>query len=348
MKILILSDLHLDQPKGDLRRFDLEDPITAIRSLRDYTKGIEAVIIAGDIFDSVRIDSTALHLMKELNEELKSIPLKFSIRGNHDRSRFSILEDVFGFTSLSGEKNIRVPGDITLSGCDYTDIDAHRKYLNEATSDILVCHFPMSPFSSFGEGNISVSECPENKVVIVGDTHKQDAYLQGDRCIVSPGCLFPANKTEILSNACGTGFIMTIYKEDGVLTVSLHPIRLKTRFGASLIAITDKDELLQGLKTIEMRGPFPGNLEPVAYINACLSDVQYPGITLIPVAEASDESPAVVEFGGLSGEGIPERTHKILSTLFEKEEDKDKLIETTEELLSTDAPEELIRDFIAR
>lgn len=346
MKILILSDLHLDTPRGELKRFDIADAEAAIESLSTYTEGIDAVIIAGDIFNAVKNDSVPFHLLSKLDEVLKDIPKKYTIRGNHDRARFSILEDMLGYTALS-ERKESIGCGLTISGCDFSDIDTHREYLNTADSDILVCHFPMAPFSTFGDSNLSVNDCPENRVVIVGDTHKPEVYAEGDKCVISPGCLFPADKTEILSGHAGSGFILEISKSGGSLDLGLSQICLNSRFGADLSSIVDKDELLLGLKSIELRGPFPSNLSPVAYIHRSLSDVEYPGIVLIPVSTSGGADPDLTaDFKGLEGEGVDLRIRRILGKLYGDRPNADKLTELTVELISTDDASAVLDDFI--
>lgn len=348
MRILILSDLHLDTPRGDLKIFDLEDPEKAIESLSGYTEGIDAVIIAGDIFNAVKVDSVPMHLLGKLNEVLKDIPKKYTIRGNHDRGRFSILEDTLGYTALNSTP-IEIAEGISISGCDFSDIETHREYLKSATSDILVCHFPMSPFSTFSDSNIDVSECPCKRVVIVGDTHKPGVYTANDSCVISPGCLFPADKTEILSGYAGSAFLLNIGRKYGELDVGLSQIWLNSRSGHDLSAIKDKDELALELESIASSKPFPANLRPVVYVDSTLSDVEHPDLVLIPVRQqVSDTGVTTADFKGLQGEDVDARIRRILSSLYDGDSDKDSLIELTMEMITTDDPQTLISQFIGR
>ena len=355
MRILILSDLHLDKPRGELKKFDIEDAEVAIQSLGEYTEGIDAVVIAGDIFNATRVDSIPLHLLNMLGTQIKDIPQKYTIRGNHDRARFSILEDMLGYTALKPYENIDIGDGITISGCDFTDIDTHREYLSKATSDILLCHFPMSPFSTFSDLNISVNDCPEDRVVIVGDTHKPDVYAENNRCVISPGCLFPADKTEILSGHAGTGFILDICKPSGNMSLQLRPIWLKSRFGVDLSSIKTKDELLLGLKSIELTGRFLTNLKPVVYVDPALADLDIPESTndsipefeFIPVSKSTDDTGNLTaDFGGLTGEDIDTRIRRILATLYKESSDADKLVEMTVDLITTDDPTAVLESYI--
>jgi hypothetical protein len=204
----------------------------------------------------------------------------------------------------------------------------------------------MAPFSTFGDSNIAVDECPKGKVVIVGDTHKPDVYAQDERCVISPGCLFPASKTELLSGYAGSGFILDISKETGNLDLSLGQIKLETRFGEDLSSIKTKDELVLGLKSIEARGPFPANLKPVAYIDSTLSDIEYTGVECIPVATVTDSLELTADFSGLEGEGIDARIKRILTTLYSKEPESARLLELTMELISTDEPKVVLDSFV--
>ena len=349
MRILVLSDLHLDKPRGELKRFDLEDAKTAIASLQNYTAGIDAVILAGDIFNAVRVDSVPFHLLHNLDEVLKDIPKKYVIRGNHDRARFSILEETYGYTALKPDEVIPISDTLTISGCDYTDRETHKEYLRSADSDILVCHFPMSPFSSFGDSNLSVNDCPENKIVIVGDTHKPGVYAKDGRCVISPGCLFPADRTELLSKHAGSGFILTVDKNNGELSAVLSQISIETRFGADLSALKTRDELVLGLKSIELKEAFPANLRPVVYVDSSLLDTESSVFELIAAPKTVETSSGITaDFSGLDGEGVDSRIRRILSTLYEGRDDRDELLEFTVDILSTDDPASLISSYVRR
>ena len=118
MKILILSDLHLNAPKGVLKRFVTEDPLAAIESLKQIiaAEKPEACIIAGDIFNGTKQDDTELHLLRKLKDALAGL-LVYVIRGNHDRAEHSIPTDMFDWVELketpvylNAEKKITISG----------------------------------------------------------------------------------------------------------------------------------------------------------------------------------------------------------------------------------------------
>ena len=349
VKILAMADLHLSSPRGELKRFGIEDPLKAIESVKEVVEKEkpDVLIVAGDIFNGVRVDSTEVFLFSKFLKTVAPIGVKYSIKGNHDRGTHSIPEVVSDFIELNEEvrsllgdvRTQKVPPatDLTISGLSFKDIDSHRKFLKEAASDIVVVHFPMSPFASFGEA-ISADECPENKLVIVGDTHIGDVYLKNNRCVVSPGCLFPADKAELCSGNAGTSYMIQVEKDsDGELIVDLRRIGLEHRFGASLTRLSDPVGVLHAIDAIDVRNAV---LKPVAYVDASV-EVEKDGWEIIPVRQVAGEDSSV-EFTGLEGGSVDERVRNILAKLFEGEDDKDRLVEFSVNLIKTDSPESVI------
>ena len=351
IKILAMADLHLSTPRGELKRFGIEDPLKAIESLKETVtkEKPEVLIVAGDIFNGVKVDSTEIYLFSEFLKAVAPIGVKYSIKGNHDRGTHSIPEVVSDFIELNEEprsilgdvrtKKVPPANDLTISGLSFKDIDSHREFLKTATSDILVVHFPMSPFNSFGE-NISAEECPENKLVIVGDTHVGEVYLKNNRCVVSPGCLFPSNKEELCSGKAGTSYMILLDKDpDGELLVDLRQICFRKRFGASLTRLSDRVGVLHAIDTIDVRNAV---LKPVAYIDASI-DVEKEGWDIIPVRQVAGED-ASVEFSGLEGGSVDERIRSILGKLYSDDPNKDRLTEFSMNLIKTDSPETVIEE----
>jgi DNA repair exonuclease SbcCD nuclease subunit len=355
MKILILSDLHLNTPKGVLKRFGTEDPIAAIDSIRRIAEAEnpDACIIAGDIFNGTKQDDTEIHLFRKLKNALSSIHAIYVIRGNHDRAEHSIPTDMFDWIELSENPVYLDPEKkITISGLHFSSTEKHREYLSCRRSDIMVCHFPMSPFNNFNPENISIEAAPADCVVVVGDTHKPEVVLKEDKCVISPGCLFPANKAELLSGVAGSSYMLNISKESGELEVDLKAIRLDSRFGADLTGLSVLDEVVDELKLIDARRPFPANLKPVAFISLELSTkselLQFSEkVELIPVApQAETSSGAAVDFSGLEGIGVTERIDKILSAIFEGDTDADAAKGLASALILSDSPTNTIEQFI--
>ena len=94
MKIMHMADVHLDsklsryqdREKAKSRRNEiLLTYIDAVRYAAD--NGIEAIIIAGDLFDVAKISATARDAVRDSIEQNPSITF-FYLRGNHDADSF--------------------------------------------------------------------------------------------------------------------------------------------------------------------------------------------------------------------------------------------------------------------
>ena len=356
MKILILSDLHLNTPKGVLKRFDTEDAEAAIDSLKvvvDLEKP-EACIIAGDIFNSIKHDGTEIKLIRYLKDKLGSEIRIYVIRGNHDRSEFSTPTNMYDWIELT-ETPIYLDAakKITVSGLHFCNTAKHREYLSRKRSDIMVCHFPMAPFNSFNPENISVDDAPADCVVVVGDTHKPDVIMKDDKCVVSPGCLFPANKAELLSKKAGSAYILEIDRVYGELEANLKPVQLDSRFGADLTRLSSVDEILVELRSIDAERPFPANLKPVAFVTpeqlsaSAVSEFQ-DRIELIPVTLSQELSEgSAVDFSGLEGLDVAARIDRILSGIFEGDPDAEAAKDLAAALVISDSPAKTIEAFVS-
>ena len=209
----------------------------------------------------------------------------------------------------------------------------------------------MAPFNSFNPENISIEAAPADCVVVVGDTHKPAVVMKDDRCVVSPGCLFPANKAELLSGEAGSAYILEIDRLNGELEANLKPVRLNSRFGADLTRLSSLDEVVDGLKSIDARRPFPSNLKPVAFVDSSVSSQsvlsEYADrIEIIPVTTVVEGTELSVDFSGLEGEDVTARIHRILDTIFDGEPEKDSMVGLAEDLVVTDSPAKIIDAFI--
>ena len=146
LKILAMADLHLGYPRGELKRFGLEDCLAAISDLKQKVKELapDILIVAGDVFNGVRVDSEELYLFSEFLKAVAPIQRKLSIQGNHDRGAFSIPEYLGSFTALS-EVPIDIEG-VSFAGISATSTEKHREFLQNCEADVQVVHFRMSQF----------------------------------------------------------------------------------------------------------------------------------------------------------------------------------------------------------
>lgn len=98
MKILHCADLHLDSPmranldvaKSKERRLELLDTFSRMVS---YAKreGVNAILIAGDLFDSSNVSRTAMNAFLRQIDSHADIDFYY-LRGNHDALCFPVLE----------------------------------------------------------------------------------------------------------------------------------------------------------------------------------------------------------------------------------------------------------------
>ena len=347
LKILAMADLHLGYPRGELKKFGLEDCLEAISDLKQKVKELtpDILIVAGDVFNGVRVDSEELYLFSEFLKAVAPIPRKLSIQGNHDRGAFSIPEYLGSFTALS-EVPVDVEG-VSFAGISATSTEKHREFLQNCEADVQVVHFPMSPFSRFGEP-IDASECKKDKLVIVGDTHIGEVYLKNDRCVISPGCLFPTNKFELVSGNAGTSYMILLEKSfSGDLNLNITRLALATRFGVDLTRVSVADELRHTLEAISREKAVSGQLKPIAYVQTGLEETHIEGWELIPVnLVAESVSPDSVDFAGLDSGTVGDRIRKALERKFENDPDKDALVKFTSELIESDVPEKVIGEFV--
>ncbi len=90
VRLLHLADVHLDAPLGgfgreaDVRR---EETLDAFRALPDAVEehGVDAVLIAGDLFDRPRPSESTIIAVRETVRRLRERPIPvFAVPGNHD------------------------------------------------------------------------------------------------------------------------------------------------------------------------------------------------------------------------------------------------------------------------
>lgn len=353
MKILLISDLHLNKPRGELKRFGTIDAEIALASLKSLAEQqlYDAAIIAGDVFNGTTVSSEELHLLKNLNEALFTIPADkiYCLEGNHDRAKFSILSDMLGYTELypaGTYKTFEIGDGITVCGCDYANSETHREFLSEKRADIMTCHMPMVPFASFGDNPVSVKDCPEDCVVVVGDTHKPEVYSTDNRCVISPGCLFPADKTELLSGYAGSAFTLEVSKVNGELSISLAQHSLETRFGCVLSSISTSDELLGAIGHIRTHSTVSGDLKPVLYVPESVPVPDVDDFEIIKLSETSDDVATEIEVAGLDDTDLYGKIDKIMSKMLDGNTDSEKVSELTRDLIMSDDPSQVIQSFM--
>ena len=235
--ILIISDTHL-RPRHHAGVKLEGDCVYAIKALGEWCRENkpEACLHGGDIFGMSRASGEELKLWHMLNEEV-GCPMYY-VPGNHERdsldNRASLAEGTRVGTRLQ-------PGQIyEIDGYRVTGLDGEmlnrglrEKLPSVPMADILVMHSPLKQINSFSNEALDIEEIPKHKLIICGDTHKTWMGTRKDgSTVVSPGCLFPQNKTELLEADRSCGF--ATYSNG---QVQLH--RLKHRKVFSLPRLTE-------------------------------------------------------------------------------------------------------------
>ncbi|MCR5743417.1 MAG: DNA repair exonuclease [Lachnospiraceae bacterium] len=147
MKIIHCADLHLDSKMethldekfAAKRRFEL---LMTFRKMIDYAveKGVEAVIIAGDLFDKKTVSKEAKNTVRDAILNNPSIEFYY-LRGNHDAAEV--------FKEAQSPSNLHTFGDewthyslngVDIWGCERADAGPDGLSLNRDAVNIVVLH----------------------------------------------------------------------------------------------------------------------------------------------------------------------------------------------------------------
>lgn len=110
IKILHCSDLHFDTPFTDLssdiaeqRKEELQDTFGSIIELAN-NENVDAILLAGDIFDNLRVRKSTLDVLRKKLENIPGIEV-FIAPGNHDPNN-----DRSFYTMINWPKNVHIFG----------------------------------------------------------------------------------------------------------------------------------------------------------------------------------------------------------------------------------------------
>lgn len=227
MKIIHCADIHLDSPltanldesQISNRQYEMLDTFSDMLVYAEKNK-CEAVLIAGDIFDSSNVSRETYNAVVDLIERFKSIKFYY-VQGNHDISAFLYddikrLEnlEVFGISSTVILKrcinhNITITGlNQNPSGFSYDEIN-----LNENDYNIVMLHGMVSEYSKNTPDNICLDKLRNKNIdyLALGHIHSYRFDIldkRGNYCY--SGCLEPRGFDE-----CGEhGFVMLEIEEN--------------------------------------------------------------------------------------------------------------------------------------
>lgn len=363
IRLLILSDCHLREKiytQGKKLEGDAEYSIEQIKKISEIVKPT-GVIIAGDIFDRKSIDGSEIKLARKLISETKrKIPASpvFVIQGNHDVGDKNLLEEIEDVVNINN-KVVELEG-IKIKGFDwsYNTIQMFRNKEGgsapaapAADCDILVLHESMRPFSNFGNPNkLSIDDMPVNALCIVGDTHLPEFITKttdtGMKYVLSPGCLYPTDKTEFLRESAAVWIADVDKDSEGNIHVETQKVPLSVR-QAYDFSDTDVSTVLSHVAN----GTEGHALKPVLYVNrdnykTIMNAEGVDNFIIAPVKKCVEADETTDTSLGALNASFENRINAAISLLREKEGDADKLTKEIMALYNADKPNELLEKMI--
>lgn len=365
LTIGIFSDLHpMDHiTTGGVR---LEgDCLYAIQQIEEYlnTIRLDAAFFPGDLLDAVRADGSELKLLKKLFDVIDKhqiIP-KFMIQGNHDKGLVAIPEVCFQAINLDG-LTVQLPGTTTtIAGIKYQpDQAVFREKLKNTAADILICHVSMQPFANFeSEHPITPDDFPDNVLAFVGDTHLTQVYENPARgqTIVSPGFLYPTDKTEFLHGQPGFTVLVLATTQEDQQTIGgrfqLFPFKLNKRAALNLVqkegdAPAARDSVAVWADSLD--ADIRSVLKPVVYVRKDrLDDYDWPeDVIQIPVNTANIVVDTDTDYEAAEASSIVERIRQVVGVLLSDDRDQEAVTALCIELMGSDKPASVLSDYVER
>lgn len=362
IKILVLSDEHLRESirtAGVTLEGDCRFAINQIKTLCDTIKP-NIVIHAGDIFNQRNVSPEELNLFRELLKAA-GVPENshYTIQGNHDRGGDRPIPQSLGCSNLN---NTITPVNVedvalTLWGRDYDQEIVEDKITGEHGALVHVLHFPCRPFNNRVESALTVDEMFPKSLVIIGDTHVAKLVSTKSLSLVlSPGALFPQNKTELCNSKNSTGVWLIMVKSSHKISKKdIIQLPLISRRGLDLTSVNDVEEVTNRIRAFltevseepKKLGLEVTPLTPVVYINANMPDVNVEGdFILIRVSEGTELNPVSesLESVSTSIDAIP----KLVEKLVEDKEEAEEVSSMILDMWKTNSPQEVINEWIKK
>lgn len=213
MKLGILSDLHLGESKYRKVRNDQniycsinnESFKEAMLILKN--KNVDAILIAGDIFDSPNPDVQSILLANEILSNI-GMPV-YIIGGNHDYSQRNFANGYHSFDLLFGNnliKSVFEPLVLDLGDCLLTMIphkqntpETYQKIYNgnldnQKKTSILMFHgvVDLNSENCYNDNSVDKNVLSNYHLVIAGDVHLPNMIKTKSSTILVPGSLMPS------------------------------------------------------------------------------------------------------------------------------------------------------------
>lgn len=247
MKIIHCADLHLDSPmranldaaKSKERKLELLD---TFQNMVKYAadESVEAILIAGDLFDRKVVSKTAINAFLRQVETHPEITFYY-LRGNHDAMSLPVvagLPDNLKLFSDSWTRYVMNPegkGNIVLHGVEYNGVNENSIYdslsLNPRDFNILMLHGQTTEHNMGDRTEyIHVKKLAGRGIdyLALGHVHafaKEKIDERGTYCF--PGCLEGRGFDE-----CGShGFVLLeISEEQSTYSMTFVPFAKRTHY----------------------------------------------------------------------------------------------------------------------
>ncbi len=208
MKIIHCADLHLDSNMtanltGEKAKERKNELLMTFRNMIQFAEeqGVEAVMIAGDLFDKKKVTKTAMNAVQQAIEGHPEMDFYY-LQGNHDADSFlSSLENIpdnlklFGdtWTSYKADKE----GSITITGVEFNGENQGQIYdtlvLNTDCYNIVLLHGQEAEYAGKDKGETIHIRQLKNKGIdylALGHIHSyREEALDGRGVYCYPGCL---------------------------------------------------------------------------------------------------------------------------------------------------------------
>lgn len=271
-RFLHIADCHLGCRQYGLRQRE-EDFYAAFADAADKAveNKVDAVIVAGDLFDSVKPSAEAVYIVKKIVSKLwdHMVPV-FGIEGNHDITGDGYWLDVCGIRPLNdvgGSLNDFTVGGVRIAGLPYMRPDQLVQRLREnadvgSKCGVLALHAGFVEMGDSYTGELSIqSVLPmlqemEVKYVALGHIHVPLEAVVGGIHFVQPG----STELKDISETPHKHAMLVEIDENGVRQ---SPIPLKTR-PVEHVTVMNEDDLH---KLLEGKLDFAGKFVVVSVAN---------------------------------------------------------------------------------
>lgn len=208
MKIIHCADIHLDSKmNANLNRNQARERkaelLTTFRRMMEYAaeNGVEAILIAGDLFDTKNVSATARNLVRDAVLSHPEIGFYY-LQGNHDEGSFAagleaLPENLFLFGSSWTSYRLNRQGSITVTGIELNQENAgsiyHSLSLDMEKFNIVMLHGQEAQYRA--KDQTPVIHLPELKnkgidYLALGHIHSYKLESLDKRGVYCyPGCL---------------------------------------------------------------------------------------------------------------------------------------------------------------